>query len=125
MNEERTAPTRVRITRLQEVQLPDLVKLDAACASMYYELGFDGAEVPVRKAADFVALTRGHNLYVAEADHVPAGFVAFRDEPPGIACLADISVDPAYQRFGIGTKLLDVMDDDAKSLGLGHVVALC
>jgi len=124
-SDDRTPPTRVRLTGLQEAQLPDLVQVDAACAAMYYDLGFDGAEVPTRSAADFAALTREHNIYVAEADHVPVGFVAWRDESPGVAYLGDVSVHPDYQRFGIGSRLLSKVLEEARALKLRHIVVRC
>ena len=46
MGDERTPPTRIRITGLQEAQLPAVVEVDHACTAMYYDAGFDGAEVP-------------------------------------------------------------------------------
>lgn len=121
----RERPERVRLTGLQEAQLPALVELDRACAETYYAIGFDGAEVPVRGEADFVALQRDHNVFVAEADHVVAGYAAWRDQAPGVAYLADISVHPDFQRFGIGTRLLEAVRDDAARLGLEHVVVRC
>src|SRR5262249_40079475 len=83
MIDERTPPARVRVTKLQEVQLRDLVQIDALTSAMYHDLGFDAAEVPQRSEKDLAALTRGHNVHVAEADHVPAGMLAWRDEAPG------------------------------------------
>ena len=125
MADERQRPTRVRLTGLQEAQLPALVELEQACVAMYHEVGFDAAEVPARGTADFVKLTRDHNLHVAEADGVVAGYLAWRDEAPGVAYLADVSVHPDFQRFGIGTQLLDALRTDARSLGLEVVVVRC
>src|SRR5262245_35493426 len=96
--DDRTPPTRIRMTGLQEGQLAALVDLDAACSAMYYEAGFDAAEVPARSPADFAALGRSNSIKVAEADHVVAGFLAWHDEAPGVAYLADIQVHPDYQR---------------------------
>lgn len=121
-NDDRTPPTRIRITGLQEAQLPDLVNLDAACAEMFYAIGFDAAEVPVRSAADLVRLTRDHSVHVAEADHVPAGFMAWRDESPGVAYLAEISVHPDYQRFGIASRLIETLREDARKLRLPYIL---
>src|SRR3954471_15748957 len=106
---DRTPPKRVRFTGLQEAQVPDLLKVEAQCAAMYHAIGFDAAEVPVRSAAELAALTRHHSVHVAEADHVPAGLMAWRDESPGIAYLADLEVHPDYQRFGIASELLDTL----------------
>jgi GNAT superfamily N-acetyltransferase len=124
-NDDRTPPTRIRLTGLQEEQLGALVKLDAACAAMYYELGFDAAEVPARIATDFVRLARTDSLRVVEADQEVAGFVAWHDESPGVAYLADIQVAPAHQRFGLGVHLLEALRDEARSLRLEQVVVRC
>jgi ribosomal protein S18 acetylase RimI-like enzyme len=122
MADDRTPPDRVRLSRLQEAQLPDLVKIDRACAAMYHAIGFDGAEVPARSHADLVALTRDHNLHVVEADWKPAGYAAWRDEAPGVAYIEEINVDPELQRFGLGTRLLEAVRDDARKAGLKHIV---
>ena len=124
-NDDRTRPTRIRVTGLQEAQLAALVRLDEACSGMFYEIGFDAAEVPVRGEADLVALTRNHNVHVAEADGVVAGLLAWRDESPGIAYLAEVSVHPELQRFGVATKLLDTLRSEARALRLEHVVVRC
>jgi len=120
--DDRPRPTRVRLTGLQEGQLAALVKLDAACAAMFHGIGFDPADVPASSQADIVAMTTAHNVHVVEADHVPAGFLAWRDESPGIAYLAHIAVHPDYQRFGIGSKLLQALRDEARTLRLPYVI---
>lgn len=122
MSDERTPPTRVRVSRLQEVQLPAVEKIDHACAAMYHAIGFDAAEVPVRSAAELVKLTRDHNVYVVEADWQPAGYAAWRDEAPGVAYIEEINVDPDVQRFGLGAKLLETIRDDARKARLKHIV---
>ena len=61
-------------------------------------------------------------MKVAEADWVAAGMLAWRDEAPGVAYLADLQIDPAYQRFGIATKLLEAMFEEARGLHLREVV---
>lgn len=102
--------------------MPDLVKVDHACAAMYHAIGFDGAEVPPRSFADLVALTRDHNVFVVEADWKPAGYVAWRDEAPGVAYIEELNVDPELQRFGLGSRLLETVRDDARKAGLQHIV---
>lgn len=120
---ERTPPNRIRISGLQEVQLEALVQLEQVCSAMYHELGFDAAEVPPRTLADLAHLPRHHNVFVAEADYVVAGYLAWRDESPGVAYLEELSVHPDFQRFGVGTKLLQRFEEDAVGRGLHHVVA--
>src|SRR3984885_8826772 len=117
-NDDRPPPTRIRMTGLQEEQLGALVAIDAACAAMYHALGFDAAEVPVRVAADFVRLARSNNVRVVEADNEVAGLLAWHDESPGVAYLADIQVHPSFQRYGLGSSLLEVLREEARSLRL-------
>jgi GNAT superfamily N-acetyltransferase len=124
-NSDRTPPKRVRLTGLQEAQMSDLLQVEAKCAAMYHELGFDAAEVPVRSAADLAALVRHHSVHVAEADHVPVALMAWRDESPGVAYLADLQVHPDYQRFGIATKLFELLESEARSHGFEHIVVRC
>jgi amino-acid N-acetyltransferase len=124
-DDDRTPPKRIHLTGLQEGQLADLVELDAACAAMYHELGFDAAEVPTRSAAEIVALSRSNSVHVVEADHEVAGILAWHDESPGVAYLVDIQVHPDHQRFGLGTRLLEALREEARTLRLEQVVVRC
>ena len=124
-NEDRTPPTRIRLTGLQEDQLNALVEIDAACAAMYYAASFDAAEVPVRVAADFVRLARSNNVRVVEADNEVAGLLAWHDESPGVAYLADIQVHPDRQRFGLATTLLEAVREEARGHRFEQVVVRC
>lgn len=121
-DDDRTPPTRIRTSKLQEVQVPALVSLDQACAAMYHELGFDAAEVPARTERDFYVLPKGHAVRVAEADYVVAGYSAWRDESPGVAYLEELSVHPDFQRFGVGTKLLEQVIEEALEAGFSDLV---
>lgn len=123
MTEERIRPKRIRMSRLQESQIEALIEVERACSAMYHDIGFDAAEVPVRTYADISHLPRYHNVYVAEADHEVAGYVAWRDESPGVAYIEELSVHPNFQRFGVGTKLLEAVEEDAVKAGLADIVA--
>jgi amino-acid N-acetyltransferase len=125
MTDERIRPARVRITGLQEAQLPALVELDAACAGMYHAVGFDAAEVPTRSTSEIVALTRDHDVLVAEADHVVAGYAAWRDEEPGVAFITELSVHPDFQQFGVGRRLLSAIADGARRADLEALTVKC
>ena len=125
MSEERTAPQRIRITGLQESQLAALVELEKACTAMYHDAGFDAAEVPPRNVGELARLPRDHNLHVAEADHEVAGYTAWRDEAPGIAYIAELSVHPDFQRFGIARRLWNALREDASKHGIGAAVVRC
>lgn len=125
MNDDRTAPKRIRITGLQEAQLAALVAIEHATAAMYYEIGFDAAEVPTRATPDIVRLTRDHELLVAEADHVVAGWLAWRDEEPGVAYVEECSVHPDFQRFGVATQLVATLFQGARKAGLHEITVKC
>jgi amino-acid N-acetyltransferase len=123
--DDRKPPQRIRLTGLQEGQLVALVELDSACSQMYYDAGFDGAEVPLRSQGDFSALARRNSCKVIEADHVVAGFLAWHDEAPGVAYLVDIQVHPEYQHFGLAGELLEGLRDEARAHKLEQVVVRC
>ncbi len=123
MNDDRLRPKRIRVTRLQEAQIEGLVGVEQACSAMYHDIGFDAAEVPVRTFADIAHLPRYHNVYVAEADDEVAGYVAWRDESPGVAYIEELSVHPQYQRFGIASTLLERVAEDAVRAGLKDLIA--
>jgi amino-acid N-acetyltransferase len=122
MHDERTAPKRIRVTGLQEAQLPALVALEQACTATQREAGPGAAEIEARTLADLAALTRRHDVRVAEADDEVAGYLAWRDEAPGVAVLEELSVHPDHQRGGIGTRLLADLQDRARDLGMEQVV---
>ncbi|WP_437737808.1 GNAT family N-acetyltransferase [Sorangium sp. So ce1335] len=122
MHDDRTAPKRIRMTGLQEAQLPALVALEQACTAMYHEIGFDAAEVPARTLSELIALTRRHDVRVAEADDEVVGYLAWRDEAPGVAYLEELSVHPDHQRRGIATRLLEELHERARELGMEQVV---
>jgi N-acetylglutamate synthase-like GNAT family acetyltransferase len=123
--DERTPPTRIRITRLQEAQLADLVAIDAACAAMLLDAGMAAELLPPRAEPDIARMVRTHDVYVAEADHVVAGYLAWRDEPPKIAHLDWLAIGPEYQRFGIATRLLREMAERCGEAGIAHAVVRC
>lgn len=120
--DDRDPPQRVRMEKLQEIHVPDLKKVDAACAEQYWALGFDAAEVPVRTSGDFYRLPKSHAVWVAEADGQVAGFIAFRDESPGVGYIEDIAVHPELQRFGIGRRLIEKARLELAHLGFVEVV---
>jgi N-acetylglutamate synthase-like GNAT family acetyltransferase len=125
MDEERTPPTKIRITRLQEAQLLDLVRIDQAAAEAARDARIDESLVVARTDVQIASLHRDHDVYVAEADHEVAGYLAWRDEPPKIGVIAILGVGPAYQRFGVATRLLRELGERCAEAGISHVVARC
>ncbi|WP_157907683.1 GNAT family N-acetyltransferase [Sorangium sp. So ce145] len=110
------------MTGLQEAQLPALVALEQACTATHREAGPGVSEIEARTLADLAALTRRHDVRVAEADDEVAGYLAWRDEAPGVAVLEELAVHPDHQRGGIGTRLLAELQDRARELGMEQVV---
>jgi amino-acid N-acetyltransferase len=125
MTEDRIVPKKIRVTKLQEAQLVDLMAIEARCAQMFYEVGYGDDEIRPRSEFELARLTRNHDILVAEADHQPAGFLVWADQAPGVAWLPTLEVAPAFQRFGIGTRLLRDLGETAHGLGVEMVVTPC
>lgn len=123
--EERTPPQKVRVTKLQEAQLPELVKIEEDCAQLFYEHGFTADDIQPRKDMEIARLTRNHDVLVAEADHHPVAYMAWADQAPGVAWLPIIMVAPMHQRFGIGTHMLRELGEITRNHGIGTCVAPC
>lgn len=121
-DEQRTPPERVRTLKLQELHVPTLVAIDHACSERYWALGHDAAAVPQRRESDFYRLPRSHAVWVAEADGDVAGFIAFRDEAPGVGFIEDLQVHPQLQHFGIGRRLVEKAQLELRHLGFEEVV---
>ncbi len=122
MGDERKPPERVRVTGLQEAQLQDLVAIEGRLAEHQVGEGVPQDQLVVRSEVQIASLRRQHDVYVAEADHEPAGYLAWRDEAPGVAVLAVLVVDPELMRYGVGTRLLRELGEKAARAGIGHVV---
>lgn len=121
-DDDRTPPQKIRITKLQEAQLMDLAAIESRCAQMFYEVGMDDGQIRPRSDLELARLTRDHDILVAEADHQPAGFLVWADEAPGIAVIRDLMVAPAFQRFGIATRLLVDVGEQGGRHGIAHAV---
>lgn len=121
----RAAPQRVRITKLQEAQLERVVSIDLACKQMMHRSGVPASELPARGIAGIAKLTKHHNVLVAEADGIVAGYAAWRDESPGVAYLEDLAVDPELQRLGVGAQLLATVRQEAQGLSLPVLLTRC
>jgi N-acetylglutamate synthase-like GNAT family acetyltransferase len=119
------APQRVRIAKLQDAQLDGVVAIDLACKQMMHRSGVPASEEPARGLAGIAKLTKVHNVLVAEADGVVAGYVAWRDESPGIAYLEDVAVKPELQRLGVGGQLLAAVRQEAQRLSLPVLLTRC
>jgi GNAT superfamily N-acetyltransferase len=113
-----TPPQRVRIAKLQDAQLDGVVAIDLACKQQLHHAGVPAAEEPARGTSGVARLTKLHNVLVADADGVVAGYAAWRDESPGVAYLEELAVKPELQRHGIAEKLLEAVRGEASALSL-------
>lgn len=123
--EERTPPQKVRVTKLQEAQLVELVNIEAACAQLFYDAGFSADDVKPKTEMEIARLPRSHDVMVAEADHEPVAYLAWADQAPGIAWLPTLVVSPMHQRYGIATHLLRELGHAARGFGIDTVVTSC
>jgi amino-acid N-acetyltransferase len=87
--------------------------------------GFPVDLLTVRSDQDIAKLRRTHDIYVAEADHEPAGYLAWADQAPGVALVSALMIDPELQHFGIATRLLRELGEKAHRHGIEVVVHPC
>jgi amino-acid N-acetyltransferase len=113
-------PSKVRVTRMNEGQLNDLVAIEEARAAEHHAHGHD--DVTARGLRDIAQLTKRHNVRVCEADEKPAGYLAWRDESPGVAYIEDLVVPEERQEHGVGEKLVEAMREEARGLKLPYVL---
>jgi GNAT superfamily N-acetyltransferase len=118
-------PQRVRVTKLQEAQIDAVVAIDLACKDALHRAGVPAADLPARGLAGIAKLTKQHNVLVADADGVVAGYAAWRDESPGVAYLEEIHVKSDLQRLGVGTRLLDAVRENVRAVSLPVLVTRC
>ena len=109
------APIRIRTSGLQEQQVGDVVKLEESLATT--QKGWEP-----RSLAGVVGLTKLHNVRVADSDDVVLGWVAWRDESPGVGVVEHLAVHPRFQRCGVGHALLEVVRGEARGVSLEHLV---
>jgi N-acetylglutamate synthase-like GNAT family acetyltransferase len=120
MSEDKTKM--VRIGTFAESQIEAVVALELECSAMYRKAGFSEAQAPARTLREIAQLYKLHNVRVAEVDGVVAGYLAWRDESPGVAYIEELSVHPNFQRTGVGKALLAKARAEAKEAHLQHVV---
>ena len=126
MNEKRRAPpVKLRVTGLQEAQLSVLTRLEEQAAALRAEAGVPAERCIAQTAPEIVRMKRDHDVRVIEADQEPVGYLAWRDQAPGIAILERLLVEPSYRRFGLATRLLLEIGEKAKEHAIALAVCLC
>ncbi len=113
------APAKLRVTGLQEAHLDPVLAIDATCKAEHQARG---AELTALTLKELAQLPRKHNVRVAEADDVPVGFGAWRDEEPGVGVVEELSVLPPYREHGVAEALLDKFREEARAAGIGYLV---
>lgn len=122
---DREPPVRVRLTGLQEAQILELVRIEADAAAEAMALGVCDDTIVMRGEAEIRGLVRDHDVYVLEADHQVAGYLAWQDQAPGVAMLSALVVAPPFRRFGLATRLLREAGEMAATHGIRVAVAVC
>lgn len=115
-----TRSSHVRVLPLNESHLPAILEIEAASKAIIQRAGIEG--LTARALGDIVGLTKLHNVRVAEADDQAIGWLAWRDESPGVAYLEELQVHPDQHRAGVAEALLREMRAEAKKLGLQELV---
>jgi amino-acid N-acetyltransferase len=121
-DEPRTPPEKIRVTKLQEAQVVDLVKIEQDAATKHAEAGI---AIDPLDDIELAKLPRSYDVLVAEADHEVAGYLAWADHPPGVAWVPILAVAEEYQRFGVGTRLLRELGESASEHGVEVAVTPC
>lgn len=124
-NDERRPPEKIRVTKLQEAQVADLVAVEQHCVGMLYAIGATEEQLKPRGDVQIASLPRKHDVLVAEADDTVAGYLAWADQAPGVAWVSILNVHPDFQRLGVGTCLLRELGESAGAHGIKHVVTSC
>jgi GNAT superfamily N-acetyltransferase len=123
--QKRKTPEKIRVTKLQEAQLAALARIEQACAAQFYEAGYTPEQVAPRPELEIARLPKSHDVLVAEADNVPAAYLAWADQAPGVGWVPILVVAPEFQRFGVGTHLLRELGEVAGRAGIRTVVTPC
>jgi len=110
----------VAATPEQRAQVRELV--DELMDWFVAEHGFDRERYNA-ELSEFDTLYGGERgrAFLATVDGVPAGCVVFREYEPGVAEMRRMYVRPAYRRRGIARRLIELAEDEARSLGYRRV----
>ncbi len=92
-----------------------------SCALAAYSLYIEriGRE-PAPMIADFAASIEAGHLFVIEQSEKIAGFVVFYVQHDHVH-LENVAVNPEFQQRGIGSRLIEFVEQQAKTAGLSRV----
>ena len=98
----------------------DLAQIEA-CAKAAYSLYIERiGEKPAPMVADFAASIEDENLYVMEDAEQVCGFVVFYPLDDHFH-LENVAVDPAFQRRGIGSRLIEFVESEVRAAGYSRI----
>jgi ribosomal protein S18 acetylase RimI-like enzyme len=105
------------IRRATKSDLPGIQDCALAAYRMYVErIGRD----PAPMVADFAASIEDGQLYIFEVDGQLGGFVVCYTKSDHVH-LENVAVSPAFQQRGIGKKLIEFVEQQARAGGLSRV----
>jgi GNAT superfamily N-acetyltransferase len=112
---------RIRLARTNEVRRLQTVERAAAGIFRESDLAAVARDEPT-PAWVLARAARAGGLLVLDTEDEPAMGFALVRELDGAAYLAEISVHPAWQRHGLGARLIDAVEDWAAKRGLPWLV---
>jgi GNAT superfamily N-acetyltransferase len=110
----------VPVLTLRRAGPGDVTALREIAAEAYHPYVARIGRAPAPMTADYAEAVRAGQAWVAVTDGEIAGFVIVIDEP-GCLLVENVAVRPAAQGRGIGSRLLALAEDQARSLGRGEV----
>ncbi len=108
------------MSRIRKAEASDLEAI-RACARAAYSLYVErmGRE-PAPMVADFAASINLGNLHLVDVEGTVAGFVVFYPRQNHVH-LENVAVSPDFQQRGIGSKLIEHVEQSAKQDGFHRV----
>ena len=75
---------------------------------------------PQPMTADYDQILAEHPVWILSVDERPAGVLVLMHEPDTLL-IYSVAIDPAYQRHGLGRRLLAWAEQQAQQAGYAHI----
>jgi ribosomal protein S18 acetylase RimI-like enzyme len=98
----------------------DVAALGAIATAAYQKYIPRMGHAPAPMTADYAQAVRSGQAWVAIQDGQVAGYIVLIAQP-GYLLLDNVAVSPAAQNHGVGTRLLGLAEEHARSLALGEI----